>query len=54
MKPFSKQFVRAMNDEDVARLLELKIRRISAYDIKKNRGEINDIVAAIRQVATRS
>jgi topoisomerase-4 subunit A len=49
MKPFAKLFVRAMTDEDVTKLLELKIRRISAYDIKKNRGEINDIVAAIRQ-----
>jgi len=49
MKPFSKQFVRAMTNEDVTKLLELKIRRISAYDIKRNRGEITDIVAAIRQ-----
>ncbi len=49
MKPFAKQFVRAMTDDDVTRLLDLKIRRISAYDIKKNRGEINDIVAAIKQ-----
>lgn len=49
MKPFRKLFVRPMNDEDVGRLLDLKIRRISAYDIRKNRGEISDIVAAIRQ-----
>jgi len=49
MKPFRKLFVRAMTDEDVTRLLDLKIRRISAYDIRKNRGEIDDIIAAIRQ-----
>ena len=49
MKPFKKLFVRAMTDDDVTRLLDLRIRRISAYDIKKNRGEIDDIVAAIRQ-----
>jgi topoisomerase IV subunit A len=49
MRPFKKLFVRPMNDEDVTRLLDLKIRRISAYDIRKNRGEISDIVAAIRQ-----
>jgi topoisomerase IV subunit A len=49
MKPFKKQFIRAMTDDDVARLLDLRIRRISAYDIRKNRGEIDDIVAAIRQ-----
>ncbi len=50
MKPFSRQFVRAMTDDDVARLLDLRIRRISAYDLKKNRGEIDDIVAELRQV----
>ncbi len=49
MKPFKKHFVRPMNDSDVTRLLDLKIRRISAYDIKRNRGDIDDIVAAIRQ-----
>ena len=49
MKPFKKLFVRAMTDEDVTRLLDLRIRRISAYDIRKNRGEIDDIVAAIKQ-----
>lgn len=50
MKPFSRQFVRAMTDDDVQRLLDLRIRRISAYDLKKNRGEIDDIVAGLRQV----
>jgi topoisomerase-4 subunit A len=50
MKPFSRQFVRAMTDDDVARLLDLRIRRISAYDLKKNRGEIDTIVAELRQV----
>jgi topoisomerase-4 subunit A len=49
MKPFVKLFVRTMTNDDITRLLELKIRRISAYDIKRNRGEISDIVAAIRQ-----
>jgi topoisomerase IV subunit A len=49
MKPFRKLFIRPMIDDDVARLLDLRIRRISAYDIRKNRGEIDDIVAAIRQ-----
>jgi topoisomerase-4 subunit A len=53
MKPFSRQFVRPMTNEDVTKLLELKIRRISAYDIKRNRGEIADIVSAIRQANAR-
>jgi topoisomerase-4 subunit A len=51
MKPFSRQFVRAMTDDDVQRLLDLRIRRISAYDLKKNRGEIDDIVAELRIVS---
>jgi topoisomerase-4 subunit A len=53
MKPFKKLFIRAMTDDDVSRLLDLRIRRISAYDIKKNRGEIDTIVAAIRQCNVR-
>lgn len=53
MKPFKKLFIRPMTDDDVTRLLDLKIRRISAYDIKKNRGEIDDIVAEIRQINAR-
>jgi topoisomerase-4 subunit A len=53
MKPFKKSFVRPMTDDDVTRLLDLKIRRISAFDIKRNRGDINDIVAAIRQANAR-
>jgi topoisomerase-4 subunit A len=53
MKPFKKSFVRPMTEDDVTRLLDLKIRRISAYDIKRNRGEIDDIVAAIRQANAR-
>jgi topoisomerase-4 subunit A len=31
-----------MEDDDVRRLLELRIRRISAYDIEKNRNEIEE------------
>jgi topoisomerase-4 subunit A len=53
MKPFKKIFIRLMTDEDVTRLLDLKIRRISAYDLKKNHGEIDDIVAAIRRANAR-
>jgi topoisomerase-4 subunit A len=47
MEPFKKQFVRAMVDADVERLLEIRIRRISAYDIAKNQAEVEGIVAAI-------
>ena len=44
-------FVRPMVDEDVKRLLELRIRRISAYDIARNRKEIGDLDEKLAQVA---
>jgi topoisomerase-4 subunit A len=47
MKPFEKRFVRPMTDEDVARLLEIRIKRISAWDIGKNRKDIAEVLAAI-------
>jgi len=50
MKPHAKLFIRAMTDDDVSRLLELRIRRISQYDIDRNRREIDDIVRAIKSV----
>ncbi len=49
MELFSELFIREMNDEDVQRLLEIRIRRISAYDIAKNRKDLDDIVRAIRE-----
>jgi topoisomerase-4 subunit A len=53
MKPFKKRFVRELTDEDVKRLLELRIRRISAYDIAKNRKDLDEILAAIKKVKAR-
>ncbi|MFW5698314.1 MAG: DNA gyrase subunit A, partial [Planctomycetota bacterium] len=50
MEPFTHLFIRAMTDDDVNRLLEIRIRRISQYDIDKNRRDIDDIVRAITQV----
>ncbi len=49
MEPFTQLFIRAMTDDDVGRLLEIRIRRISQYDIDKNRRDIDDIVRAIKQ-----
>ena len=43
MKKHKRLFVRPMVEEDVARLLEVRIRRISAYDIERNRKEIEEI-----------
>ena len=47
MKPFEKRFVRPMVDEDVVRLLDIRIKRISAWDIGKNRKDIAEVLAAI-------
>ena len=49
MEPFKKQFIREMTDDDVKRLLDIRIRRISAYDIKKHQDDIDDIVFAIKE-----
>ncbi len=49
MKTFKSQFIREMNDDDVKRLLEIRIRRISAYDIKKHQDDIDDIIIAIKE-----
>lgn len=47
MEPYRMFFVRELVAEDVERLLEIRIRRISVYDINKYRKAIDDIVAAI-------
>lgn len=47
MKPHEPRFVRPMVDEDVARLLDIRIKRISAYDIAKNRKDIAEVISAI-------
>jgi topoisomerase-4 subunit A len=51
MKPFEKRFVRPMTDEDVERLLELRIRRISRYDLSRNRRQLEEVAAALKEVA---
>lgn len=48
--PYSDQLVREVSDEDVERLLKIPIRRISLFDIEKNRQEIDQINADIKQV----
>jgi topoisomerase-4 subunit A len=40
MAPYAADFVRPLEAADVARLLELRIRRISAFDLDKNRADI--------------
>lgn len=48
MRPFAERFVRPLTDADVQRLLEIRIKRISAYDINKNRRDIAEVTAAIQ------
>ena len=42
-KPFRKELRRDLSDDDIDRLLKLPIRRISLFDINKNREEIEGI-----------
>ena len=53
MAKFEELFIRPMVDDDVRRLLEIRIRRISAYDINKNRKTIDDIVKAIKTISAK-
>ena len=41
-------FVRPMVDEDVERLLQIRIRRISAFDVDKHKKELEEIQKRIR------
>jgi topoisomerase-4 subunit A len=50
MEPFQLLFVRPLADEDVTRLLQIPIRRISLYDINKNRSDLDEVTRAIKRV----
>ncbi len=47
--PFKDQLVRPVSKEDIERLLEIRIRRISRYDINKQARDIRDIKKNIQQ-----
>ncbi len=49
-KPFRAELRRDVTLEDVERLLKIPIRRISQFDIDKNRDEIKNILAEEKQV----
>ncbi len=49
--PFKRELLRGVTDEDVAHLLKIPIRRISLYDINKNREEVNAINARLKEIA---
>ncbi len=44
-KPFRKQLVRELTDPDVERLLQVRIRRISLFDINQHREEMEKVKA---------
>ena len=49
-KPFADRLVRPISDDDVDMLLAVPIRRISLFDINKNREEIEGILKELEQV----
>jgi len=48
-KPFRKQMVRDLTDADVDRLLTVRIRRISLFDINKHREEMDKVKADLAE-----
>ncbi len=48
--PFKKEILRPITEDDVKRLLEIPIRRISLYDIEKARKELEEIQARLKQI----
>lgn len=50
LKPFLKELKREVTDEDIQRLLAIPIRRISLFDINKNKDEIEEILKKIDEV----
>ena len=50
LQPFKDQFRREVTDDDIEKLLQLQIRRISKFDLDKNRQELDDILKDIEEV----
>src|SRR5882724_9595794 len=48
-KPFRKQLIREMTDADIDRLLQVRIRRISLFDINKHREEMEKVKADLSE-----
>ncbi|MBI5383393.1 MAG: DNA topoisomerase IV subunit A [Verrucomicrobia bacterium] len=48
-RPFAKQLVRDLTDPDVDRLLQVRIRRISLFDINKHREEMDAVKADLAE-----
>lgn len=50
LKPFTGELLRAVTKEDIERLLEIRIKRISRYDINKQQKEIKEIRSNIKAI----
>ena len=50
LEPFKKKLVREVSKEDIERLLEIRIKRISRYDINKKRKDIKTVRTNIKTV----
>ena len=50
-KPFAAELIRPVTEEDVDTLLKIPIRRISLYDIQKNRQEVQEINERLKEIA---
>jgi topoisomerase IV subunit A len=49
-KPFAKEILRPVTDDDVERLLKIPIRRISRYDIERAKKEMEEIRARLKEI----
>jgi topoisomerase-4 subunit A len=50
--PFREKLVRDVTREDIERLLEIRIKRISRYDINKKKKDIKEIRGRIKEIET--
>ncbi len=50
LDPFKDKLRRAVTDDDIEMLLAVRIRRISLFDINKNKRDIDDILTNIKEV----
>jgi len=48
--PFKKELIRSISEDDLKHLLDIPIRRISLYDINKNRQEVEAIRARLKEI----
>ena len=51
--PFKAELIREITDDDIEHLLQIPIRRISLFDINKNREQVLAINARLKEIAKR-